>query len=161
MLRNKKIQEILQQEIIATRTYSKIFQEMDLKENSSKFKRILQNHQQAVTYWREQSSDAQVDIVDLCYGVNASCPEQSSDDNDQEIISYLKQIESRELATYNDLLNSFEIEPGQRSYIKTVLLPAQKDHLKQIEGIKKIRELAQKDRMPTAPPISSLRSNIA
>lgn len=161
MLKNKKIQDILRQEIIATRTYSKIFQEMDLKENSSKFKRILQNHQQAVTYWREQENDIHTDVVDLCYSVNTSCPSQSPDEDDQEIIEHLRAIETHKLGTYKDLLNSFEIEPSQRSYIKTILLPAQQEHLKQIEGLKKLRELGKKERMPTAPPIPSLRSNIA
>lgn len=138
MLKNENIQSILKQEIIATRTYSKMFQEIDLKENSTKLRKILRNHQDAVVYWREQGGEMDSDILEIYQNFNLIKNDDAKTNENQSLFKKLKNLELKELSIYKDLLNSFKLEPSQKSYIKTILLPAQREHLRQIEGISKL-----------------------
>lgn len=138
MLKNENIQSILKQEIIATRTYSKMFQEVDLKENSTKLRKILRNHQEAVVFWREQGGEMDSDILEIYQNYNLIENDDDKTNENQSLFKKLKNLELKDLSIYKNLLNSFKLEPSQKSYIKTILLPAQKEHLRQIEGISKI-----------------------
>lgn len=158
---NEKIQDILKQEIIATKTYSKLFQEIDLKENATKLRKILRDHQEAVVYWREQGGEINNKTLDLCLNVNTVNKASPQKLNNQSILNQLRLIESKELSTYKDLLCSFKLEPSHRSYIKTVLLPAQKDHLKQIQGIETVSKFTDSKERTNFNSFYSLNSDIA
>ena len=52
----------------------------------------------------------------------------------EEAVNYWK-AQVKTSNEHNDLLNNFTISASQKSYIKTVLIPAHETHLKHLEGM--------------------------
>lgn len=129
---SSQVKEILTSEIIATLVYSGLARETAGNDDYSKFKEFKRNHQEAANYWQKQFSENTVSTNDDKNPV-IDLKELSNQKERNSFIEKLKLDEMDELELYKEALNSTNLSPAQKSYIKTVLLPAQMENIHRLE----------------------------
>lgn len=132
------VETILISEIAAMNAYREVLAKMDEDTEKWKLEYLLHDHEDAVTYWKSQMHfhpSLFEDITSIWAKSLRPFLSKTGLNNTAVAIKGLREGEMYEKKMYENFLKKNTISASQKSYIKTVLLPAHENHLKRLEGM--------------------------
>ena len=133
---NREIENILSCEQAAAEVYREAIAVLTDHSASWKLELLKHDHEDAVSYWKTQvkALPAQNHRSHLAWAkVLKKILSTTSLAQVTTVFEKLHDGELSETKLYKDLLNNSSITAAQKSYIKTILLPAHESHLKRLE----------------------------
>lgn len=130
-----EIEGILSGEIAAVRAYERILDHLTERPEANRLRRLYQDHVDAVDYWKLQPSSNRKAPAGLWSKAWEPISRSTSTLEDGRALAALYEGEEHGLQLYKNILHSFELSPAQKSYVRTVLLPAQETHTQRLEGM--------------------------
>lgn len=130
-----EIENILSCELAAAEAYREVIAMLDPSSETWKLELLMHDHQDAVNYWKTQVKTPDHNTrAHLAWSkVLKKILSKTNPDRDTAAFKNLRDGELLEAKLYSDLLNNSSITAAQKSYIKTILLPAHESHLKRLE----------------------------
>lgn len=135
VLTTPEIAGILSGEIAAVRAYERILDQLTEKPEANRLRRLYQDHVEAVDYWKLQPRTNRKAVSGLWSKAWETISRSPSTLEDGKALAALYESEEHGLQLYKNILHSFELSPAQKSYVRTVLLPAQETHMQRLEGM--------------------------
>lgn len=130
-----EIAGILSGEIAAVKAYERILDQLPERPEANRLRRLYQDHVDAVDYWKLQAITNQRTAFGLWSKAWETISRSKSTLEDGKALAALYESEEHGLQLYKNILHSFELSPAQKSYVRTVLLPAQETHMPRLEGL--------------------------
>jgi hypothetical protein len=134
--KNSEIQNILSCELEAAEAYREVISTLSPDAQTWKLELLMHDHKNAVSYWKtqvtvipkhkRQGNTAWSKVINTLLS-------KTSLERVKFTLERLKEGELSGTKLYQNLLNNSSITAAQKSYIKTILLPAHKSHLKRLE----------------------------
>ncbi len=131
-----EVHKILSCEIAATETYREVISVLEGSSETWKLEQLMHDHEDAVLYWKSQIRSPQLHLSQSSSAwskVIKAILSKTKIEKVTHAIDKLKDAELSETNNYKNLLNNSSITASQKSYIKTILLPAHESHLKRLE----------------------------
>lgn len=132
---SSEIENILSCELAAAEVYREVIALLDPSSETWKLELLMHDHEDAVSYWKTQvkTSDQNTHAHLVWSKVRKKILSKTNQERDPAAFKNLRDAELSETKLYKDLLNNSSITAAQKSYIKTILLPAHESHLKRLE----------------------------
>lgn len=132
------VETVLISEIAATDAYREVLLKIGEHTEKWKLEHLLHDHEDAVSFWKSQMyfhPSLFEDLTSVWAKSLRPFLSKTGLSNPGLAIKGLRDGEMYEKKMYENLLNKNSMTASQKSYIKTVLLPAHESHLKRLEGI--------------------------
>jgi len=136
-----QMNSMLRGEISATEAYQMVLEKLEHDPDGPKLHQFLDDHQAAVTYWKEQI-DREGAFSDESSGPWGTAVEAFVATakllGNVAALSALKEGEEHGLKLYEEMLASDDLTMDQRNYIRDVLIANQRKHIANLEAMKKV-----------------------
>jgi hypothetical protein len=132
------VSDYLGHELAATVAYKNLIEESNLGKNKWKILKLLKNHEEALKYWySEASQKSKTANVELSIWPTLikGLVKRGKTLGMNSVYKELKVAEEQELESYRLLVAGSQASPGQKSYVRSILVPAYEAQIRQLIGI--------------------------
>lgn len=136
ILESSEIENILSCELAAAEAYREVIAALTPTSETWKLELLMHDHEDAVSYWKSQFRSAPVQKTQASQTWSKVLKTILSKTKLEKLTTAIEKLRDGELSEtkiYQNLLHNSSISAAQKSYIKTILLPAHETHLKRLE----------------------------
>ncbi len=134
----EKIYSVLRGEISAMEAYAQVMESIKGDPESERLQEFLRDHRQAVEYWKDQVDNTNIEskVESGPWGamVEAFVGSAKLFGNKAALLS-LQEGEEHGLREYREMLDSADVPPDDKAYIREVLIPNQERHINSIKAM--------------------------